>query len=118
MRVRHKVQLRAFTLLELMVVLAVIGLLVAIAIPNFLKHRAYARKQICIENLSQIESAKQIWGLENGKREGDVPTEADLIGPLRYIKVMPQCPADGVYDFKAIGETATCTQSGHVLEVP
>lgn len=106
-----------FTLVEILIVVAIIGILVAVALPAFMKSRAQARKQVCIENLSQIESAKQQWGLENGKKDGDPPSEADLIGDTRYIKKMPQCPGGGTYEFQSIGRTATCSQrpDGHEL---
>jgi prepilin-type N-terminal cleavage/methylation domain-containing protein len=104
---------RGFTILEILIVVAVIGILVALAIPNFLKSRTHARKQMCIENLSQIETAKQVWGVEAGRVDGDVPTEADLIGPDRYIKKTPVCAGGGTYSFNAIGATATCTIEGH-----
>jgi prepilin-type N-terminal cleavage/methylation domain-containing protein len=105
-----------FTLVELMIVVAILGILLAVAFPNYLKSRTQARKQSCISNLSQIESAKQMWGMENGKKEGDVPRTTDLIGDSSYIKRMPECGGGGTYDFKAIGITATCTESGHVLD--
>ena len=104
-----------FTLVEMMIVVAILGLIVAIAIPNFLKSRIQARKQVCIETLSQIESAKQLWGLEAGKHEGDAPTRADLIGPTLYLKKDPDCPAGGTYDFQTIGVSATCNIEGHTL---
>src|SRR5687768_11104954 len=84
---------RAFTLVEMMIVVASLGLIVALAIPNFLKSRNQARKQVCIENLSQIESAKQLWGLEMNKKEGEVPSDEDMIGDQKYIKKTPNCPA-------------------------
>ena len=106
-----------FTLVEILIVVAIIGILVAVALPAFMKSRAQARKQVCIENLSQIESAKQQWGLENGKKDGDPPTQTDLIGDTKYIKKMPECPGGGIYEFQAIGRTATCSQraDGHEL---
>lgn len=106
---------RGFTLLEMMIVLGILGLIVALAIPNFLKARTNSRIQLCIETLSQIESAKQIWGVEHGKNEGDVPAEAELIGPALYIKRMPICPAGGTYTLQPIGTVATCNIPGHVL---
>ena len=106
---------KGFTILEIMIVIAIIGLIVSIALPNFLRTRTNARIQICIENLSQIESAKQMWGLEHGKADGDVPVESDLVGTANYLKKMPDCPAGGTYSFQGIGVSATCNMTGHSL---
>jgi type II secretory pathway pseudopilin PulG len=99
-----------------MLVVAIIGMLAAIAVPNFIKARIAAQKNACIKNLSTIDSAKQIWGLENNKKEDAVPDETDLVGPTLYLKVMPICPAGGNYDFKPIKDTTTCDVPEHVLE--
>jgi prepilin-type N-terminal cleavage/methylation domain-containing protein len=56
-----------FTLVEIMIVVAIIGLLAAIAIPNFVKARQNSQTNACINNLRQIDGAKQQWALENGK---------------------------------------------------
>src|SRR5687768_15389507 len=98
---RFQASRRGFTLVEIMIVVAILGLLIAIAVPNFIKTRTNAQRQICIENLAQIESMKQIWGLEAGRTYGDVPTDADLIGPTLYMKEAPLCPAGGNYRFNA-----------------
>ena len=102
-----------FTLLEILIVVGILALIVALAIPNFLKARTSARMQLCIENLSQIESAKQLWGVELGKKDGDAVREADLVGSDLYLKKTPLCPAGGSYDYKTIGATATCNIPGH-----
>ena len=105
-----------FTLVEIMIVVAIMGLLVSLALPNFIKSRTNAQKQVCIENLAQIESAKQIWGIENGKHDGDEATATDLIGPALYIKRTPECPGGGTYSYTTIGENATCSVEDHVLD--
>ena len=112
---RFQARRRGFTLLEILIVVAVLGILVGMAFPNFLKSRTNAQKQICIENLSQIESAKQIWGVENGRTDGDEPGDTDLFGLTSYMKRRPNCPAGGDYDLTSIGVNATCTIPGRSL---
>jgi len=106
-----------FTLVEIMIVIAIVGLISAIAIPNMVKNRQIAQLNACIKNLTTIESAKQIWGVEKGKSNGDVPADSEFIGGDLYIKAMPTCPGGGVYTIGAIGANATCTLTsvGHSL---
>jgi prepilin-type N-terminal cleavage/methylation domain-containing protein len=112
---RFRTKAHGFTLVEILIVVAIMGLLVGIAVPNFVKTRTLAQKNVCIENLTQIESAKQVWGLEASKKTGDPATEEDLIGPTLYIRLMPECPSGGEYDFESIGTPATCTRAGHEI---
>lgn len=114
MRVRIAVS-AGFTLVEIMIVVAIIGLLAAVAVPNFVKTRTTAQQKACIKNLNTLEAAKQMWGVELGKTDGVMPTESDLIGPTLYIKQMPTCPSGGNYTLNAIGQAATCTIAGHTL---
>jgi prepilin-type N-terminal cleavage/methylation domain-containing protein len=67
-----------FTLVEIMIVVAIIGLLAAIAIPNFVRARQTSQTNACINNLRQIDAAKQQWALENGKQAASVPTSSML----------------------------------------
>ena len=69
---------RGFTLIEIMIVVAVIGLLAAIAIPNFIHARKKAQTNSCINNLRQLDDAKQQWALETGKKSGDTPVDTDI----------------------------------------
>ena len=104
-----------FTLVEIMIVVAIIGLLTAIAIPNFQKTRERAAYFVCFENLTQIEAAKQIWGMEKGKKNGDLATQDDLVGTTLYIRALPECPSGGSYTFGSIGTNAVCSIPGHEL---
>src|SRR5215471_5997399 len=67
-----------FTLVEIMIVVAIIGLLAAIAIPNFVRARTTSQMNACINNLRQIDGAKQQWALENGKDQNQTPAWAGL----------------------------------------
>ena len=80
---------KGFTLVEIMIVVAIIGLLAAIAIPNFIKARQTAEKQACIANLKQIQGAIQVWALDNNKGSTDAPVLGDLTP--NYIKSWPRC---------------------------
>ncbi len=78
----HSSNATGFTLVEVMIVVAIIGLIVAIAVPNYLASSTRAKARICFENLTQIEAAKELWALQNHKNNGDVPTDNDLFGTL------------------------------------
>ena len=107
--------IRGFTLVEIMIVVGIIGLLIAIAVPNWIKTRERAQRDICIENLQQLETAKTLWSLETGQAEGTEPDEADLIGPTLYLKTMPECPAGGEYLLNPVGVVPECDVEGHVI---
>ena len=95
-----------FTLVEIMIVVAIIGLLAAIAIPSFMRARAKSQATACINNLRQIDSAVQQFCMETGKKAGDVLNfPSDVTG---YIKlntggVLPSCPASGNYTLTSVG---------------
>ena len=80
---------KGFTLVEIMIVVAIIGLLAAIAIPNFIKARQTAERQACIANLKQIQGAIQVWALDNNKTSTDSPATSDLTP--NYVKSWPKC---------------------------
>jgi len=102
-----------FTLVEIMIVVAIIGLLAAIAIPNFVKARQTAQKNACINNLRQIDGAKEQWALENKKNQGDAVTTSEVDA---YIKGgAPECPSSGTYTSGAVGTDPVCTVALHVL---
>jgi len=103
-----------FTLVEIMIVVAIIGLLAAIAIPNFVKARTTSQQNACINNLRQYDGAVQQWALENKK------TSTDTYGMTSiqpYVKLdstgnLPACPAGGTYAPGAnVAATPTCNLS-------
>jgi prepilin-type N-terminal cleavage/methylation domain-containing protein len=100
-----------FTLVEIMIVVAIIGLLAAIAIPNFVKARTSAQKNACINNLRQIDGAVEQWALEQKKKQGDAVVLGPNPGILDYLKggIMPTCPADNsAYILNGVGANPTC----------
>lgn len=106
-----------FTLVEIMIVVAIIGLLAAIAIPNFVKARTTSQTNACINNLRQLDAAVNEWALENKHLTGDTVALTDL---TPYIKLtttsqLPSCPAAGTYTVTKVGENPTCSVTSHVL---
>jgi prepilin-type N-terminal cleavage/methylation domain-containing protein len=101
-----------FTLVEIMIVVAIIGLLAAIAIPNFVKARSQSQKNGCIENLRQIFGAKATWCLEMKKTPSDTPVDTDLFGVTAYIREKPDCPANGSYTLQPVDTKPICSLSG------
>ena len=88
----------------------VIGLLSAIAIPNFVKARQAAQRNACIGNLRLIDSMKQ----QLAQQGGGEPTKENLLR-LNPNSDWPACPAGGTYEIKTVNESPTCTISDHAL---
>ena len=116
----------AITLVEIMIVVAIIGLLAAIAIPNFVRARTTSQQNACINNLRLIDSAKQQWALETGQQSASVPQGSDLQPYLGRGTAgeLPYCPVDTTMTFTTsytpqnIGTKPTCNlvTSSHVLQ--
>ena len=101
-----------FTLVEIMIVVAIIGLLAAIAIPNFVKARASSQASACINNLRQIDAAANEFALEKGKTSNSTinfPTDLTPYIKLNASSSIPPCPAGGTYADPTVGLSPTCS---------
>lgn len=101
---------KGFTLVEIMIVVLIIGILLAIAVPNFVKARQNSRVQTVVGNLKQIESAKEQWAMDTGAASTATPTSADL--EPTYIKKWPVGPVGAGTDYVAGAMNAAPTFKG------
>jgi prepilin-type N-terminal cleavage/methylation domain-containing protein len=118
--------LRGFTLVEIMIVVAIIGLLAAIVIPNFVRARTTSQQNACINNLRQIDGAKQQWALENTVPATARPTGAQIQPYLGRGSDggLPICPADSQqsfatsYSVHSLNRPPTCriSPTNHILQ--
>jgi prepilin-type N-terminal cleavage/methylation domain-containing protein len=111
------IKMKGFTLVEIMIVVLIIGILMAIAVPNFVRARETSRVNSCIATLKEIDGAKEQWAMDQHKNQGDPVLMTDIYaaGGGSYLKVNPVCPSGGTYTVNAVGTPPTCTVANHVL---
>lgn len=101
---------KGFTLVEIMIVVAIIGIIIAIAVPAFLRARETSRARACQENLSKLDGAKEQYALEYKLGDNSAVDLANLVGNTSYLKKTPTCPADdSAYTLGNIGVDPLCT---------
>ena len=109
-----------FTLVEIMIVVAIIGLLAAIAIPNFVRARTTSQMNACINNLRQIDGAVQTWALET--KQGDT-AQAEYSQISGYMKNQVVCPSGGKtfadsYHLGTVQDKPTCLKVPDTHKLP
>ena len=111
-------QMRAsgFTLVEIMIVVAIIGLLITVAVPNFKRSINKSRTISCHTQLQNIDASKMQCSVEEKRSDADVPSESQI--GVFFRDGFPVCPAGGVYTIAAVGQRATCSKHGAVGQDP
>jgi prepilin-type N-terminal cleavage/methylation domain-containing protein len=125
---------KGFTLVEIMIVVAIIGIIIAIAVPAFLRARENSRGQACQENLTKVDGAKEQYSIEGKVGNGDACDFDALITPNiippggtasvqaavgeGYLRATPNCPAGGTYTVNVIGTAPTCDYAAPNWAIP
>ena len=101
-----------FTLIEVLIVTFIIGILISIAVPNFVRARETSRSKNCSQNLRVIESGKDQYLMDRNLARTTLVYSTDIAGPGLYIKQMPECPSLGTYTVGSGDVGASCSFGG------
>jgi len=109
-----------FTLIEIMIVVAIIGMLAAIAVPNYVKSRGEAQRTTCISNLQHIDGAVQLWAMEAKKDPEQTVSFSDI---STYLRNTVSCPAGGTtfadsYALTTVNAKPSCLRKPDLHKLP
>jgi hypothetical protein len=93
------------------IVVGLIGMLAAIAVPSFVKARHVAQMNACVNNMRMIESAAEAWALSNEDADRD-SADVTVVTPFMAGNALPACPAMGTYTFHGDGYEVECSVHG------
>jgi prepilin-type N-terminal cleavage/methylation domain-containing protein len=112
-------RISAFTLIEVMIVVNIMGILLVIATPSLKRARETSRTKACISNLRKIQGAKEQWAMEMRQPGTATPADASLFGAAAYLKAKPSCPSNtaAAYTINNVNTNPACTHDpvNHVL---
>src|SRR5437016_3738650 len=103
---------QGFTLVEIMVVMAIMASILAIALPSFARARDRSVARACQHNLKEILCAKERWAMDNNRGPLDTPSMTELAVPGVYMKGTPLCPSGGKYTVGRLDEMPLCSIGG------
>ncbi len=114
---------RAYTMIEVMIVLLIISIIFAIGAPNLILARERSRSRTCSRNLTYLSGAKEQYALTNRLGPSSpAPTLANLYtaggGSSNYLKSLPVCPSGGDYSVNVIGTEPTCSRTAFAINAP
>ncbi len=106
----------AFTLIETVIIIVIVGLMVAFMIPTYISAKKESFKRDCVSNLKRIRDVQSAWMTDKNRALTAIPTDADLFGPATpYVVAKPTCRAKGLYSLSSALGKPTCSIQGHSI---